>query len=376
MLYPTARKNISKINERPTLADREPHPEHLPAVNCAHCRDVFWTADYTVLRILGGDCARCNFTRVNSGYGIMEIVIKEPNIYNITKKYFGNEGRLESITDVKFLDDRTLIIGNRLAAIMYYVEFDLDTKTFTVLDRLSLTYTRPGLQLKNGRFQKSSFPDLIDLMTIKGKSIFYVSLQTTIGRVDIVNKKLVKRDLVVVPGDNAFHSITFHPVQTHMMYLSSAMHERTRKLVVRNSLTSEKTDIILPGLEGCLVKDTKFLSDGRIVISGSNGMISCYDNNKVYDGFIGLYAPNFNCLDLIKIPDIQNDGVCVYDDLIYLTVQGVSGDGTVMKYKVVDNKLQPDGKLDIGGFPHGIDARNGLLAVTSMTRSSIHLIPI
>jgi hypothetical protein len=274
------------------------------------------------------------------------------------------------------LDDKTLIIANRLAAMMYYVEFDLETKTFNILDRISLTYTRPGLQFKNGRFQKQSFPDLIDLMSIKGNTVYYVSLQTTIGRVDIVNKKLIKRDLVSVLGKNAFHSITFHPVETHIMYLSSAMFLPTRKLVVYNSLTSEKRDIILPGLEGCLIKDTKFFEDGRIVVSGSNGMIFCEDVNKVYDGFIGLYTPDFKCIDLIKIPGIQNDGVCLYNNIIYLTVQGGSGHGKVMKYTIVNNKLQSNGEIDIGGFPHGIDARNGILAVTSMSRSSVQLMRI
>jgi hypothetical protein len=306
----------------------------------------------------------------------MEFVIEEPNVYNICKKYFGNESRYETVTDVKFLDDKTLIIANRLAAMMYYVEFDVNTKNFTVLDRLSLTYTRPGLKFKNGRFQKQSFPDLIDLMTIKDNTVYYVSLQSTIGRVDIVNKKLIKRNLAVIPGQNAFHSLTFHPDQKHIMYLSSAMFAPTRKLVVYNSLTFEQRDIILAGLEGCLIKDTKFLEDGRLIISGSNGMIFCEDVNKVYDGFIGLYTPDFKCIDLVKIPGIQNDAVCLYNDVIYLTVQGGSGDGKVMKYTIENNKLQLIEEIVVGGFPHGIDARNGLLAVTSMSRSSVQLIRI
>jgi len=306
----------------------------------------------------------------------MEIVIEEPNIYNICKKYFGNESRHETLTDVKFLDDKTLIIANRLAAIMYYVEFDLEAQTFNVLDRISLTYTLPGVEFKNGKFRKRSFPDLVDLMTIKGNRVYYGSLQNTIGQVDIVNKKLIKRDLVVIPGENAFHSITFHPFKKHMIYLSSAMFAPTRKLVVYNSLTTEKKDIILPGLEGCLIKDTKFLEDGRIVISGSNGMIAVQDNKKVYDGFIGLYTPNFECIDLVKIPDIQNDGVSVSNEIIYLTTQGPSGGGKVMKYKVEENKLKFDGEIQIGGFPHGIDVRNNLLAVTVMSRSSVQLISL
>ena len=306
----------------------------------------------------------------------MEIVIQELNIYNITPKYFGNEGRYESITDVKFLDDKTLIIANRLAAMMYYVEFDLETKTWNILDRVSLVYTVPGIEFKNGKVQKRSFPDFIDLMTIKGNSVYYVSLEHVIGQVDIVNKKLIKKGLIAVPGKNAFHSITFHPVESHIMYLSSAMFAPTRKLVVYNSLTFQKKDIILPGLEGCSIKDTKFFPDGRMVISGSNGMIFTKNSKKVYDGFIGLYSPDFECIDLVKIPNIQNDGVCVSNDIIYLTTQGPSGGGKVMKYKVVEDKLLLDGEIEIGGFPHGIDVRNNLLAVTSMSQSLVHLIPI
>jgi hypothetical protein len=305
----------------------------------------------------------------------MDIVITEPNIYNVTKKYFGNVGRLESITDVKFLNETTLIVANRLAAVMYYVEFDLGTKTFKVLDRLSLTYLKPSMEFKNGRLQRTTFPDLVDLMTIKGNSIYYVSLESTIGRVDIVNKKLIKRDLVVIRGDNAFHGIIFHPLQPDVIYLSSAISYR--KLVVLNSATSQKIDIVLPGLEGCLIKDTQFLPDGRLVVSASNGGISALEYEKrVYDGFVGLYTPDFKRLDLIKIPSIQNDGVAVYNNVVYLTAQGATGDGKVLKYSVVGNTLEPNGEIAVGGFPHGIDIRNGLIAVTSMSDSSVQLIHI
>lgn len=68
-------------NERPALADREPHSQHFPALHRAHCRDVFRIKDYTVFCLLGSNYSRHDFTRLDSGYGVT-IFTRFTYVYN------------------------------------------------------------------------------------------------------------------------------------------------------------------------------------------------------------------------------------------------------------------------------------------------------
>lgn len=302
----------------------------------------------------------------------MEIVIEEPNVYNRPNFWFAGNSRYETTTDVKFLNDTTLVVANRMAAVLHLVEFDLDSQTFKILDRLSLTYEGPVTLTSKG-FKKSSYPKHLDLMNVKGNRIHYVSLDNDIGIVDIVNRKFVKRNLLTVADQVYIHGLEFHPSKPNIAYLAGALYKP--KLLILDMTTMKKQTVILPGLEGRLIKSVRFLDENHLVVSGGGGLISTTDKNKSYDGYLALYSlPDFKCLDLITIEIAQTDDVAVYNGFIYSMLQGAT-EAKVCKYKF-DGKLQKLEEIVVGGFPHGIDARNGLLAVTSMSRSSVQLIRI
>ena len=365
-------KNIRRTNERPTLADREPHSQHFPALCGAHCWYVFWIENYTVFCLLGCNCARYNFVGVNSGYGIMEFVIEEPNVYNRPNFWFAGNSRYETTTDVKFVNDNTLVVANRMAAVLHLVEFDIQAKTFKILDRIRLEYEGPVTLTSKG-FRKSSYPKHVDLINVRGNRVYYVSLDSDIGIVDIVNRKFVKRNIITVKDDVYIHGIEFHPSKSNIAYLSGALYKP--KLLILDMVTMAKQSVILPGLEGRLVKSARFLDDKHLVVSGGGGLISTTDKNKSYDGYLAVYSlPDFKCLDLVTIELAQTDDVAVYNGFIYSMLQGVT-EAKVCKY-AFDGKLQKLEEIVVGGFPHGIDARNGILAVTSMSRSSVQLIRI
>lgn len=302
----------------------------------------------------------------------MEIVIEEPNVYNRPNFWFAGNSRYETTTDVKFLNDTTLVVANRMAAVLHLVEFDLDSQTFKILDRLSLTYEGPVTLTSKG-FKKSSYPKHLDLMNVKGNRIHYVSLDNDIGIVDIVNRKFVKRNLLTVADQVYIHGLEFHPSKPNIAYLAGALYKP--KLLILDMTTMKKQTVILPGLEGRLIKSVRFLDENHLVVSGGGGLISTTDKNKSYDGYLAVYSlPDFKCLDLITIEIAQTDDVAVYNGFIYSMLQGAT-EAKVCKYKF-DGKLQKLEEIVVGGFPHGIDARNGLLAVTSMSRSSVQLIRI
>ena len=302
----------------------------------------------------------------------MEIVIEEPNVYNRPNFWFAGNSRYETTTDVKFYDDTTLVVANRMAAVLHLIEFNLKAQTFNILDRIRLEYEGP-LSLTSKGFKKTSYPKHVDLINVKGGRVYYVSLDNDIGIVDIVNRKFVKRGLLTVEDQVYIHGIDFHPSKPNIAYLSGALYKP--KLLILDMTTLKKQTVTLPGLEGRLIKSTRFLDEKHLVVSGGGGLISTTDKNKSYDGYLAVYSlPDFKCLDLVTIEIAQTDDVAVYNGFIYSMLQGAT-EAKVCKYKF-DGKLQKLEEIVVGGFPHGIDARNGILAVTSMSRSSVQLIRI
>lgn len=57
-------------NERPALADREPHPQHVPPLHRAHFRDDFRVGTDFVQCLLGSHSSRRYFASANSRYGL------------------------------------------------------------------------------------------------------------------------------------------------------------------------------------------------------------------------------------------------------------------------------------------------------------------
>lgn len=278
------------------------------------------------------------------------------------------------MTDVKFFDDTTLVLSNRMAAVLHLVEFNLCTGSFTILDRLLLRYEKGPRVLTPTGSKKVSYTKLVDHINIQRNRIYYVSLDNTIGIVDIINRKFVKRSLLQIKDRVYFHGIDFHPSNPNLAYLSGALH--TPKLVLLNMTTVAVQSIILPGLEGRVIKATRFLDKKHLVVIAGGGRISSTEDEKTrsYDGYIGVYSlPDFKCLDLVTLTVAQSDDVAVYNGFIYAITQGQSV-AIVLKYEFDGSKLKKLDEFVVGGFPHGIDVRNGVLAVTSMTRSSVQLI--
>jgi len=302
----------------------------------------------------------------------MEFIITGPNTYNRTPHWFAGNSRYETTTDVKFVNDTTLVVANRMAAILYLVEFNIEAQTFKILDRVSLTYEGPVTLTSKG-FQKSRYPKFPDLLTIVNNTIYVATLDNTISKIQIANMKFTKPTLFTFNDNGFYHGITIHPTHKNVAYLSSAL--TSPKLVIADLSTGKTQDIILPKFEGKVVRQTRFLDETHIVSTCGGSLISSTDHNKVYDSCVGVFIlPSFKCLDLVEFPSTHIDDICVHDGVIYITNQGATK-AKVCKYKF-DGKLQLIEEIVVGGFPHGIDARNGILAVTSMSRSSVQLIRI
>ena len=304
----------------------------------------------------------------------MEFVISEPNIYNRPPHWFAGNSRYETMTDVKFVDDTTLVTANRMATVLYLVEFNLPNKSFTILDTIKTVYDG-GMTFGPFGYKKSpQVPKFPDLLTVKDQIVYIAYLDNTIGIVRIHNKKFVEKRIRVLKNTGFYHGITIHPSQNSIVYLSSAM--TSPKLVIADLSSGHTQDIILPGFKGKPLRQTRFIDETHIISVCGDSLISASDHNKVYDSYIGVFiVPSFVCLDTLKFPKTHSDDICVNNGIIYIT--GQSADGPkVFKYTFDGSKLQKIGEIEVEMFPHGIDVRNGILAVTSYAKSSVQLIAV
>jgi hypothetical protein len=304
----------------------------------------------------------------------MEFVITAPNTYNRRPQWFGNNSRYETTTDVKFVDDTTLVVANRMAAMLQLVEFDITTKTINIIDTVSLTYLSDKLSIVNGGLRRAKIPQFPDLITIHNNTVYIASLNNTVSTVQIVNKKFTKPKLIKLNNNGSYHGITLHPSNHNILYLSSALY--TPKLVICDLNTLKTQDVILDGFKNKPLRQTRFLDETHIVCVGGDGVPSTEKPTDSYNSYVGVYSlPNFECIDIVTLQLSHIDDVCVHNDNIYVVYQS-DAESKVLKYNFINNKLLHISDIPVGGFPHGIDGRNNLLAVTSMTESSIHLIPI
>ena len=176
----------------------------------------------------------------------MEIIIREPNKYKRRTAWFQNGARNDTVTDVKFLDEHTLVVANREDSKMYLVEFSLNPNSINIISSLDLIYDNQ--------------PRLVDLFTLHKNKIWFVSLDDTICTVNIVDRKLVKDKIIYLGNKCQFHGINFDPEDDDILYLSGAMNDRT---LTKYRLSDQK--IIkrepLSGMERKLLKQCRFIKN-------------------------------------------------------------------------------------------------------------------
>ena len=103
--------------------------------------------------------------------------------------FFGDQKRVATVTDVKFLEKDRLVIAHRAAAKIYLV--DISQETPRVVDSLRLRY--------RGRFRQRYFhPDLIAL---DGASLYISAYKNRYAKVRISEDRLELESVRAVGGD-------------------------------------------------------------------------------------------------------------------------------------------------------------------------------
>ena len=288
-----------------------------------------------------------------------EFVIHEKSPQKNSTKLFAGRFRVETITDVKFVNDTTLVAGNRDQKLLYLLRVDLQKKTCSIIDRVVLKFDG-----------KNPMP--VTLICVDGNRLYTTFINNKIGVVDIVGDKLVLRGMYSLGNVlHSFHGMTIH---NDKVYYSSSQEQPG--LVILDKPTNVATHVLLPGMEEIHLKQTRVLGE-YLVANGTTGSISDQDLYSTYDGYVGVFKRDtLECVDLLHLPGSQMDDICIYENHIYFIRQGSEPYGQVFKYSIQDGKLVKEHEYRVGQFPHGLDIRNGWMACSSMKNESIQFFRI
>ena len=291
----------------------------------------------------------------------MEFYIREQT-HPLSIKWFRGKSRYDTMTDSKFLNRNTILCANRECGKIYIIQFTTNPYSAEIVFTTDTVF--------NGEIK------YIDLFTLKDDFIYFVSLDSTIGILKIEGDTLIKKELITVPANYYFHSITFHPIKPNIVYLGSALFNP--RLVIYDIQKRELLqEITLLNMENFLIKDVKFLDENTIVVSGTHGLISVTNKDYTYNSRIGVYnADTFECIHCLELKNAHTDGLALdYQKSIYLACQGDDKEN-LLKFRFQNNKLIQQKGYNLPQFPHGLDIQYGLVTCTSLKNSSICVLPI
>ncbi len=277
---------------------------------------------------------------------------KLPDV-NWRSYYAGNRQRFSLATGVKFVDPQTVVCNSLLARKMYLFRFDFNTGWYHTLDGITTTFK-----------DRTTETDLLDLDE----------------RGNIFTSNCGNGSLAQYRYDN--HKITF--VKDIPLYDKSFIHgvKYFRSNIVAASIISEPLGVHFVDVDTLQVplhiktdikaKDMCFLSDNQLVILTTYGKLTT-ETDEGYDSEIQLINFDFanksyNVIEKKIFKNCHFDCVVFHEGILYINEQFKD-----CLYLVDPKTLEQIGIVSGYDFPHGIDIKHGMIAVTNYGSNSIDI---
>jgi hypothetical protein len=272
--------------------------------------------------------------------------------------YVGDRPRFATATSVRLLDAHTIVCGSLLAHKIYLIRFDLAFGSYTVVDSACTVY--------NG------LPTETDLCDVDGRG-HVITSNCEGGNMGLYSAAGAKishmRDLPTALHGNYCHGARFcgpgvvvatalrEPRGAHFYDVQTM-----RKLLYVRTERLPKDICFLPGSRAVLIT-----TDGA-PLSEKSAAHNVSELQRIeYD----LVKGTSTIVDRQLCEARQLDAATLYEDRLYV-VDSYGG-----RVLVVDARtLRQVDQIDGYDFPHGVDARYGILAVSCYGTNSIHVRPI
>ena len=300
----------------------------------------------------------------------MEISFKEDVPFEKVRKgvfwlqgffYMNNQKRVATVTDVKFVSANRLVVAHRAAAKLFLVEI-VDGES-RILDTLLLDTRHPD---SSSRY---FHPDLICL---HGNSVFMSEYTNRSLVVDVVDDHLEIRNAFTICKEFRYHGC----FTRNQFILYGSVKGGT--IGVYNTQTGVVQHLRTP----CRMRiKTIGMDEDRNFIFGADlPQAELSRPGARMDAELQLYQydkKGFTRLDVLELPDTQVDGHVFHDGLHYFAIHdGEEKRGKILVVRTSDGKIERIRDVPCNDFPHGLDIRDGLLAYTSYSTSSVILEPL
>ena len=287
------------------------------------------------------------------GRGTMEIQLEDINRTGRGPLFINGRSRISTATSVRFLDNRTIVCASLVGQRLYLIDFDLTNSSFRVLDSLDTTFE--GVLAETDLMDIDDQGNIVTSNFYRGSATLYCRSGSRIHFVRDLHLgldcyvhgiRLLGSDTLAVTatkGPKGIHFFDFRDCQP-LFYLP--LEFPTKDLCV------------LPG--------------GNIAVIVAHGTPQ-RDQKSPYSSEIHLYeldivSKNYKFVDSIKLYQHHCDTLQYYDGKLLVI------DQTHDRVLVIDTSpLSVFGAINGFNFPHGLDAKSGLLAVTNYGLNSVSI---
>jgi hypothetical protein len=259
----------------------------------------------------------------------------------------GNRDRYSTATAVAFINENLFVSAAFNSKKLYLVE--ITPEGHNILQEVKTRHSPDLMKYKDGVILTSDYP----YMEPNGHASIY----------DFTNGKIVFRKEIPIIDTKA-HGCAILDENT-IIITSNSDHNRGILFIDVNSgvIKQNFNNFKHYPKDVCVVGDLLF-----IVCAASLPQIG--KTTVIKESIV--YAFDKNTLD--KIDEVtfhgQTDSIVVNGDDGFITIQG---DDTVLHFKFIDNKLSIVKRISGFNFPHGIDYKNGKIAITNYGDNTIRI---
>lgn len=259
----------------------------------------------------------------------------------------GNRTRFSTATAVAFITDTLFVSAAFNSRKLYLVE--ITPEGHNILQEIKTNHSPDLMKYKDGVILTSDYP----FMEPNGHASIY----------DLVDGQIVFRKEIPLIDTKA-HGCTIIDNNTIIITSNSDHNKGLLYIDVETGAIKQNfKDFKHYPKDACIVGDVLF-----IVCAASLPQIG--KTTVIRESIV--YAFNKNTFE--KIDELtfhgQTDSIVVNGEDGFITIQG---DDTVLHFKFVDNKLSIVKRMGGFNFPHGVDYKNGKLAVTNYGDNTIRI---
>lgn len=286
---------------------------------------------------------------------IIEFPINE-NPYNQSKLWFADKIRPSSMTGVTLLEPGLLVCSSHWMREIYLVNFD--ESNFEIIDKQTTISKNMPIQT-----------ELLDSVRTKhGHRVFASNFSNhPISSYEVRDGKIRFQRSFPETELGICHGVKFHSDDKFFVAISGVSNPNKGVY----GFSESKSEPFFHLRHDWLCKDIGFLDENTMVLLVCSGAPN-KNERRIYNTAIEVYdiKGKNRLLHRSEFKETHADSVKVHEGRVFVTVEEAVGDGMVWEFEF-DNTLNFVRNLGQYSFPHGIDIKFGVSAVTEYGRSTV-----